>query len=96
METVFVFCVVHVCEMEAPLIYVSIYALVTKTIWLQKHIEREVTKIKRESRPPRVTKTDGVWEDWLVTKAVTKSPASVSSITITRIGRETTLTHKGR
>ena len=61
--------------------------LVTKTIWLQKHIEREVTKIKRESRPPRVTKTDGVWEDWLVTKAVTKSPASVSSITITRIGR---------
>jgi len=51
METVFVFCVVHVCEMEAPLIYVSIYALVTKTIWLQKqsgYKNNLVTKTYRE------------------------------------------------
>ena len=42
--------------------------LVTKTIRLQKQFG-----YKKNARPPRVTKTDGVWEDWLVTKMVTKT-----------------------
>ena len=50
METVFVFCVVHVCEMGAPLIYVSIYTLVTKTICFVStgYKNNSVTKTYRE------------------------------------------------